>query len=73
VWLRTEVWTQQDEFAALAIERTDLWGAHLVNALGATRLPPLIGFSHPCRPTAVRPKPTTDSTALRQFFSKIGR
>ena len=71
-------WIPEHEFAALAVERADMWFHVLAQTMGAkaSALPAPMAFSHPDRvvldPEA-KPKRLSDAAAVSRFFAQIGR
>jgi hypothetical protein len=70
-----KVWTDDREFAAVAIERQDMWWAWLASALGARpgQFPPLVTFRHPDRkdPEPERPQVRVgEMDRIARFFGR---
>jgi hypothetical protein len=70
---RNGTWSRADEFAALMLERQEIWGALLTQAWGIKPIPDLIEIRHPDRPAEVVPKkrPTSDPNEIRRFLGRV--
>lgn len=67
-----KAWTRQDEIAATAVERSELWSGIQAQMWGAKArdLPPTIGFQHPDRKEAAAApkKVSSDPDVIRAHF-----